>query len=91
VAKEFLQYLWKAVHSQLSSIDDDVIEEQGTGDFDRIIEQARQEWLHAKSYFDNVVDPDLVDYAVYSVEAAERKYMYLLKKARSQNTGLKGL
>lgn len=82
MAKEFLQNLWKTMHSQFSLVDDDVLEEHRTDDFELLVEQARQEWLNAKSYFDNVVDPDLVDYAVYSVEAAERKYMYLLKKAR---------
>lgn len=47
-----------------------------------LVEKARQEWLAAKSYFNAVSDPDLVDYAIHLVEAAEKKYMYLLKKAR---------
>jgi len=45
-------------------------------------EAARGEWLRASAYFNDVTDPDLVDHAIYCVEAAERKYMYLLKKAR---------
>ena len=48
-------------------------------------EAARKEWLRAISYFDQVVDPDLIDYATYSLRAAERKYVYLLKKAREEN------
>ena len=47
------------------------------------VEQAKQEWLNARRYFDNVVDPDLVDLAIYTMDAAERKYMYLLKQAKA--------
>ena len=34
------------------------------------------------NYFENVVDHDLVDYAIYKVEASRRKYMYMLKQAK---------
>ncbi len=47
-----------------------------------LIEQARKEWFCAHSYFSHATHPDLVDHAIYSIEAAERKYMYLLKQAR---------
>ncbi len=55
-------------------------------------EVARREWIQAVAYFDEVVEQDLVDYAAYSLRAAERKYVYLLKLARQQagsptNTG----
>jgi hypothetical protein len=85
VAKKFLQNLLKTMHNQFSLVDNEVLEEHPIDEFEQLVEQARQEWVNAKSYFDNVVDPDLVDYAVYSVEAAERKYMYLLKRARIQD------
>ncbi len=48
------------------------------------VEQARREWVTARLYFESVTDPDLVDHAIYSIEAAERKYMYLLRQARAQ-------
>lgn len=48
------------------------------------IKKARNEWEQAKSYFEQVVDPDLVDHAIYAMEAAEKKYMYLLGKARKE-------
>lgn len=48
------------------------------------VEQARREWLSAQKYYDSVSDTDLVDHAVYLLQAAEKKYMYLLKKARSE-------
>jgi hypothetical protein len=47
------------------------------------VERARREWLAARSFFDSVTDPDLIDHAIYAVDAAEKKYLYLLKKARN--------
>ncbi|EAX48856.1 hypothetical protein TcarDRAFT_2545 [Thermosinus carboxydivorans Nor1] len=49
-----------------------------------VVEQARQEWLSAQNYYNNVSDSDLVDHAVYLLQAAEKKYMYLLKLARKE-------
>ncbi|MGI6038506.1 MAG: DUF2508 family protein [Limnochordia bacterium] len=48
------------------------------------VEAAYQEWVGACAYFENVTEPDLIDHAIYTMEAAEKKYMYVLKKARSQ-------
>lgn len=45
--------------------------------------KAKNEWLAAQNYFDNVSDPDLVDYAIYEMEAARKKYMYLLKRGEN--------
>lgn len=49
-----------------------------------VVEQARQEWLGAQHYYNSVSDKDLVDHAVYMMQAAEKKYVYLLKQARQQ-------
>ncbi len=46
------------------------------------VRQAYAEWQAAANYFDNVADPDLVDFAIYDMEAARKKYVYMLKKAR---------
>ena len=48
------------------------------------VEAARLDWLAAKAYFDTVSEPELVDHAIYLAEAAEKKYMYLLKLARER-------
>ena len=45
-------------------------------------QKAKLEWEAAQNYFDNISDPDLVDFAIYDLEAAKRKYVYLMKKAR---------
>lgn len=49
------------------------------------IENAKKEWEDAKNIFENVSQPDLVDYAIYKVEAAEQKYIYLLKQYKYNN------
>ena len=50
--------------------------------FQKIIQEARKDWENAHSFFNNVSDPDLIDHAIYAMEAAEKKYQYLLKQAR---------
>lgn len=52
------------------------------------VETARREWLVARAYFDSVTDPDLIDHAIFSIEAAEKKYMYLLKRAKDMELGV---
>lgn len=52
------------------------------------IRSAHQEWKNAESFFQNVTDPDLVDHAIYRVEAARTRYTYLMKQAREM--GIRG-
>jgi len=49
-----------------------------------LIEQAKREWHSSANYFNNVSDPELVDHAIMVRQAAEQKYMYLLKQAKRQ-------
>jgi hypothetical protein len=55
------------------------------------IEQAKVEWACARQYFDHVTDPELVDYAIFQLKAAERRYMYLLTMARNEPAASGGL
>lgn len=48
-----------------------------------LVNAAKQEWLDAQSYFNNAVEPELVDHAILSLQAAERKYMYWLKRLKN--------
>lgn len=48
----------------------------------RAIEKAHREWIAARTYFQTVSDPELVDHAIFLVDAAEKKYMYLMRRAR---------
>lgn len=48
------------------------------------ITDAHREWLEKEKYFNDAVDPDLVDFAIYDIEASKRKYNYLLKQFRKE-------
>lgn len=48
----------------------------------KLVESARREWEAAESYFQTVSDTELVDHAIFSVEAAHRKYLYLFRQLR---------
>lgn len=46
------------------------------------VDKAKQEWKDAYNYFNEVTDPDLIEYATYLIETTRRKYIYLVKKAK---------
>lgn len=48
------------------------------------LRQARREFFWAQNYYSFVSDTNLIDYAIYQMLAAESKYVYFLKKARSE-------
>ncbi|NLZ28661.1 MAG: DUF2508 family protein [Firmicutes bacterium] len=58
--------------------------EKEAREFQGIIRGALREWEEARNYFEQVEDDELVDYAVYAVCAAEKKYVYLYKRAKNQ-------
>ncbi|MGB4503977.1 MAG: DUF2508 family protein [Syntrophaceticus sp.] len=46
--------------------------------------EAHREWLAARDFFEQATDPDLIDYAILSLKAAEKRYVYLWKKMREK-------
>lgn len=48
----------------------------------KTISLAHSEWKDKENFFEAVTDPDLIDYAIYEIEASRRKYIYLLKKMK---------
>ena len=46
------------------------------------LEHAHNEWKKKEKFFQEVTDPDLIDVAIYELEASKIKYIYLLKKLR---------
>lgn len=79
-------HLFEMVSNQLV-VDSEDMQQARIPELRDAVERARQDWLQARSYFDNVTDPDLVDHAIFLIEATEKKYVYLLKQARAE--GLK--
>ena len=51
----------------------------------KALERAHREWLAANRLFDYATEPELVDYAIYSLQAAEKQFVYLWKKARERS------
>ena len=51
------------------------------------IRVAKNEWDYALKRFNDVSDPDMVDYIIYYIIAAERRYMYLLNKYKDSGKG----
>lgn len=49
-----------------------------------MIQQAGQELSQAYQVLSRVEDQEMVDYAVFTLQAAEKRYGYLLKKLREQ-------
>lgn len=55
---------------------------------DLAIQEALKKWKDATRFFESVSDPELMDYAIYDMEAARRKYMFLLhRKAQGKQIG----
>lgn len=48
-----------------------------------MVSLAKKEWQDAQNYFDQAIEPELVDHAILSLQAAERKYMYWLKRLKN--------
>ncbi|HHT46138.1 MAG TPA: YaaL family protein [Firmicutes bacterium] len=49
-----------------------------------LIERAKQDWYAALSLFNNIEDPGLIDHAIYNLNAAERRYVFLLEEAQRE-------
>lgn len=77
---ESVTAVWRSIIDRV--LENKPLEPQPLPDLPDVVEQARQEWLAAQSYYNSVTDSDLIDHAVYLMQATEKKYIYLLKQAR---------
>ncbi|RBP42868.1 DUF2508 family protein [Garciella nitratireducens] len=77
---------WKEVLKTISKKTAEQLERerirQEEKDFVQLINQAKEDWKNAQIYFEEVTDPDLIELAIYQMEAAKVFYMYLLKEAK---------
>ena len=60
-------------------------EKQKNNELLESIQKAQKEWIDKENYFDYATDSDLVEFAIYDIEAAKRKYAYLLKLVKDKN------
>ncbi|OUM95680.1 MAG: hypothetical protein A9Z00_15490 [Thermobacillus sp. ZCTH02-B1] len=51
----------------------------------RDIREAHRDWVNAHRHFEYAVGFDQIDYAIYAIEAAEKRYEMLLRQAKKMN------
>ncbi|MBA9087782.1 hypothetical protein FHR92_004273 [Fontibacillus solani] len=77
---------WGYKHSQKWSSGLRQMQDQESKEFlYQEVTRARREWEQACWAFQNAVGKDEVDVAIYTLEAAERKYQIQLKEAKQAN------
>ncbi len=61
-------------------------EENKNNDYDlKFIQDAKDEVSEAENIFSRADDPDMVDWAIYNLTAAEKRYNYLIKKYKQKD------
>lgn len=48
------------------------------------VAHALKRWKMACEFYENVKDPELIDFAIYDMEAARRKYIFLLRQSKRE-------
>ncbi|REK54680.1 MAG: DUF2508 domain-containing protein [Thermobacillus sp.] len=51
----------------------------------RDIREAHRDWINAHRHFEYASGFDQIDYAIYAIEAAEKRYELLLRQAKNLN------
>lgn len=91
--KESFFALMETLHGGINNISSRFLagavgpKDQGCPELLQAVAQAHREWEMAKRIFESVTDPDLVDYAIYQVQAAQKHYTYLLRRAKEEGLG----
>ncbi|WP_244163094.1 DUF2508 family protein [Paenibacillus pectinilyticus] len=52
------------------------------------IRSAHQTWVAAQAHFDFALDKDQIDYTIYALEAAEKRFEMLIKQAKKLGISL---
>lgn len=83
--KEGIKGKYKNLNSSLHFITKNLVSKKDENkEFIQNLKKAHWDWQKSQIFFQNVSDPDLVDYAIYKMEASRLKYIYLLKQARKK-------
>ncbi len=61
-----------------------LVRDEDPYDESRALANAQHDLQVAHRLFEFATEPELVDYAIYSLKAAEKQYVYLWKRARQQ-------
>lgn len=52
------------------------------------IRTAHETWVAAQAHFEFALDKDQIDYAIYAMEAAEKRFEMLIKQAKKLGVSL---
>jgi len=52
----------------------------------KTVAEALEQWKNAIAFFETACDEDMIEFAIYDMEAAKRKYLFLLKHSRLKET-----
>lgn len=74
--------LWNRACEQLILKEDTV--PTNTISMEEMLKQAHEELEQAENLFARVEDPEMIDYAILKLQAAEKRYNYLLKQFRNK-------
>jgi len=53
---------------------------------EEMLKEAHQALIAAQNLFACADDPDMIDYAIYNLKAAEKRYNFLIKTIKKQRT-----
>ncbi len=62
----------------------------GSALLEEALAEAYGEWVAAQMLFEENADPDMIDFTIYNLKAAEHRYCYLLRKAKREHAGCGG-
>lgn len=51
---------------------------------ENLLYEAQQELIQARSLFAQAEDPEMIDYAIFHLKAAEQRYDYLIRRIKVQ-------
>ena len=50
-----------------------------------LLEEAKQDWSVSRSHFNDMTEEEMIDHAIYTMDAAEQRFSYLIKKAKEEH------
>ncbi len=74
-ANNLLKLLFQGTDTNINNTGDEIL---------HTINIAKDEMQDAQNFFDNVIEPELIDHAIYRMEAAKSRYAFLIKKAKDK-------
>ena len=76
--------LWRLVCDHML-LQDDITSSVDMSD-EAMLQEAYREMVEAENLFSRVEDAEMIDYAVLNLNAAQKRYNYVLKQIRKRET-----